>query len=232
MYFFQGTLIYFPTKKIEHSSFEETFNIDNEKIKVIVLNKGNKKAILYFPGRSETVAKNIENYKKSFPNTTIYLVNYRAYGGSTGTPTEKNLYKDAKYIYDKISKRHENIDVVGRSLGTGIATYIASNSKIRKLVLVTPYDSILNIAKDKYPFFPIEYILTDQYNSINRAKKIDSPTLIFLASEDKTVEIKYSKNLIKEFKPRLLTVKTISSSNHKNIIDKMEYFKNLKEFLK
>ncbi|MGB6328819.1 MAG: hypothetical protein WBF48_07815 [Halarcobacter sp.] len=88
------------------------------------------------------------------------------------------------------------------------------------------------MAEDKYFFYPIKYILKDQYNSINRAKKIDFPTLIFLASEDKTVKIKYSKNLIKEFKPTLLTVKTILSSNHKNIIDKMEYFKNLKEFLK
>ncbi|MFK2823768.1 alpha/beta hydrolase [Arcobacter sp. YIC-80] len=232
LYFFQRTFIYFPTKKIEHNSFEETFNIDKEKIKVIVINKGNKKAILYFPGRSENVANNIENYRKNFPNNTIYLVNYRSYGGSSGIATEKNLYKDAKYIFEKISKRHQSIDVIGRSLGTGIATHLASNSKIRKLILVTPYDSILNMARDKYPFYPIKYILKDQYNSINRVKKIVYPTLIFLASEDKTVKHKYSKNLIKEFKPSLLTVKTIANTNHKNIVDKIQYFKNLKEFLK
>ncbi len=88
------------------------------------------------------------------------------------------------------------------------------------------------MAKDKYPFYPIKYILKDQYNSINRVKKIDYPTLIFLASEDKTVKHKYSKNLIKEFKPSLLTVKTIANTNHKNIVDEVQYFKNLKEFLK
>ncbi len=83
---------------------------------------------------------------------------------------------------------------------------------------MTPYDSILNMAKDKYPFYPIKYILEDQFNSIDRVKDISSPTLVLLASKDKTIDIKYSKNLIKEFNSSVLKVKTISNSNHKNII--------------
>ncbi len=231
LYLFQRSFIYFPTKEVKHNGFVENMKIENENIKIIVLNKNKENAILYFGGRSESVAQNITNFTKNFPHHTIYLVNYRAYGGSTGIPNEKNLYNDAIYIYKNIAKRHKNISLIGRSLGTGIATYLASNVKIKKMVLVTPYDSILNMAKDKYPFYPITYILKDQYNSIERVSNIIIPTMIFLASSDETINTRYSNNLIKEFNPLNLSVKTIKESGHKNIIKKEEYFIELNKFL-
>ena len=205
--------------------------IENENIKVIVLNQNKQNAILYFGGRSESVANNINDFKNTFPNHTVYLVNYRGYGGSTGEPTEKNLYNDATFIYNSISLKHKDIVVIGRSLGTGVATYIASTSKIEKMVLVTPYDSILTMAEDKYPFYPIHYILEDQYNSINRVAEITIPSLILLASTDETIDKKYSNNLIQEFSSSNLEVFTIANSGHKNIIEKEEYLKKLKFFL-
>lgn len=210
----------------------ENYKIDSEDIKVIVLNPNQQNAILYFGGRSEAVANNIRNFENSFPKHTVYLVNYRGYGGSSGTPTEKNLYNDATYIYNQIAKKHKSISVIGRSLGTGVATYVASTSKVDKLVLVTPYDSILNMAKDKYPFYPIDYILEDQYNSIQRVEDIDIPTLIFLASNDETIKADYSYNLIEKFEPSQLSVKTIQNSGHKSIVEKQEYYDQMQGFLK
>lgn len=205
--------------------------IENENIKVIVLNQDKQNAILYFGGRSESVANNINDFKNTFPNHTVYLVNYRGYGGSTGEPTERNLYNDATFVYNNISQTHKEIIVIGRSLGTGVATYVASTSKIEKMVLVTPYDSILNMAQNKYPFYPIRYILEDQYNSINRVAEITIPSLILLASTDETIDKKYSNNLIQEFSSSNLEVFTIANSGHKNIIEKEEYFNLLKDFV-
>lgn len=146
--------------------------------------------------------------------------------------TEKNLFYDAKFIYNKISKRHKNISIVARSLGTGIATYITKNSQVSKLILVTPYDSIVNMAKDKYPFYPIHLILKDQYNSVQRVKDIKIPTLILLASEDKTIPAKYSNNLIKAFNNKDLKIITIKDSGHGSIIKKKEYYKEMNLFFK
>jgi len=205
--------------------------IENETIKVVVLNQDKQNAILYFGGRSESVANNITDFKNTFPNHTVYLVNYRGYGGSSGNPTEKNLYNDATFIYNTISEKHKHIVVIGRSLGTGVATYIASTSQIQKMVLVTPYDSILNMAEDKYPFYPIRHILEDQYNSINRVENITKPTLILLASVDETINARYSNNLIEKFNPSNLNVFTIPNTGHKNIIENEEYFNLLKDFV-
>ena len=109
LYFFQRSFIYFPTQEIKHNSLIKNMKIENENIKVIVLNQDKQNAILYFGGRSEGVANNITDFKNTFPNHTVYLVNYRGYGGSSGKPTEKNLYNDATFIYNTISQKHKNI---------------------------------------------------------------------------------------------------------------------------
>lgn len=231
LYFFQRDFIYYNTQEIKHNERNVVFNIQNEDIKIIVLNENKENAILYFPGRSEIAADNISKFKRIFPNKTVYLINYRGYGGSSGIPTEKNLFFDASFIYTKIQKEHKNITVVGRSLGSGIASYIAQKFEIFKLVLVTPYDSIVNMAKDKYPYYPISLILKDKYDSLERVKNLSVKTLIILASEDKTVPAKYSNNLINAFNKKNLRVKTIKDSGHGTIVDKDEYLKELSLFI-
>ena len=89
----------------------------------------------------------------------------------------------------------------------------------------------MGMAKDKYPFYPISFILKDHYNSLKRVKNIRSKTLVLLASKDETIEAKYSNNLIKAFNPKILTVKTIKDSGHNSIIKKEDYFKEMRLFL-
>jgi len=67
------------------------------------------------------------------------------------------------------------------------------------MVLITPYDSILHLAQDKYPIYPISLMLKDKYNSVNRIKNIKSATLIILAEYDEIIPKKYSKKLIEAF---------------------------------
>jgi pimeloyl-ACP methyl ester carboxylesterase len=231
LYFFQRSFIYFPTKKIQHNALVDNLKIDNENIKVIVLNPRAENAILYFGGRSESVEKRIKKFKDIFPSSTIYMLSYRGYGESSGKPSEKNLYNDATFLYKKIAKQHKDITVIGRSLGTGIATYIASTLKVKKMILVTPYDSILKMAQDKYPFYPIRYILEDQYNSIHRVENIKVPTLILLASHDETIPASYSYTLIDKFNPTNLSVLTLENTGHNTIIHKEAYFNALKDFV-
>jgi len=231
LYVFQRDFIYFTKPEIKHEALVENLIIQKETIKVIILNPNKKNAILYLPGRSESVANRINEFKINFPKHTVYLVNYRGYGGSTGAASEKNLFNDAKFIYKKIQTKHQDIALIGRSLGTGIATYLGEKLNFSKIILVTPYDSIVGMAKDKYPFYPISMILKDHYNSLKRVKNIRTKTLVLLASKDETINEKYSNNLIKAFNPKVLSVKTIKDSGHNTIIKKEEYFKEIRLFL-
>ena len=223
LYLFQRNVLYYPTPYIPHEYKNENFLIDEGSINVIEINENKKDAIIYFGGNVEAVVLNGATFKELFPKHSVYLVNYRGYGASVGEPSEKAFNRDALYIYDEIKKRHENISVMGRSLGSGIATYLASQRQIHKMILTTPYDSIQHIAQDRFYIYPISLLLKDKYDSISNIKNISSKTLVLLAKNDEIIPLKYSLNLIKEFPKEQVVVKTIQNIDHNFIIDAKEY---------
>ena len=231
LFIFQRNFLYFPSPEYNHQYPSQTFHNEGESIKLIVLNEGKEKAILYFGGNGEAVVNNASDFIKTFPNHTVYLVNYRGYGGSSGFPEEQSILSDALYIYDEIKAKYTGISVIGRSLGTGVATYIASNKNVDKMILITPYDSIENIAQSQYPIFPVSVLLKDKFDSLSRVNQIKARTLIILASHDRVIPVKNSTNLINAFPVAQVNVKTIANSGHNSLSGTKEYHEFLGEFL-
>jgi len=227
----QRNFLYFPTQQIEHSFDEEIFYNSDIKIKTTLLNKKNENSIIYFGGNAENVDYNTEIFSKVFPKHSIYLVKYRSYSGSTGSPEEKALYSDALLIYDKIKSKYDTVSVIGRSLGSGIATYVASQREINKLILVTPFDSIENVAQNKFPFYPMSLLLKDKYNSIGRVKSIKSKTLIIAAENDQVIGLEHTKKLLYKFPTSQITFKIIKNKNHNNISNTKDYYELLQNFI-
>jgi len=231
LFFYQRKLIYFPTGKIRHSY--ELLKLENgkETLEVIVLNPGKNKALLYFGGNAEAVVHNAVDFLTAFPLHTVYLFNYRGYGGSSGQPTEEGIYSDALSLFDKVQEKQAKISVMGRSLGSGAATYLASKRPVEKMVLVSPYDSIKSVAQNKFPIYPMFLLLKDKYDSIGRVKEIQAKTIVLMAENDEVIPKKHSLRLISEFPTEQITVKTISDTGHNDISNKMEYYDHLKSFL-
>ncbi|MFP6807123.1 MAG: alpha/beta hydrolase [Pseudomonadales bacterium] len=223
--------MYFPSPEIAHRYETMTISTDDQSLEIVVLNRGESKAILYFGGNGESVVANAPRYTEIFAMQTVYLVNYRGYGGSTGNPTEKTIYADAQLLYDKVSPQHTGISVIGRSLGSGVATLLASTRKIDKMVLITPYDSIRNIAQDQYPMFPIDYLLLDKFDSVSRIKSIDSSTLIIIAELDSIIPSKYSDRLIDEFPAAQVSVNVIRGAGHNDLSYRDSYYELLHNFM-
>ncbi len=167
LFFYQDSLIFKNdiTKKVELLPFIK--NIENIDIKVskdVNLYGKHKKVestnknplILYFGGNASDITS-FFNYTSNINAYEIISFNYRGYINSQGKPSETNLFDDALKIYDKYTK-NKDIIVVGRSLGTGVATYLASKREVKGLILITPYASILSIAKT-IPVVIISFIL-------------------------------------------------------------------------
>ncbi len=200
-------------------------------IDVITINTQKKKAILFFGGNGEAVVKSASKYISDFPNHAIYLVNYRGYGRSTGYPTEQGIYSDALHIFDAIIEKHSTISIIGRSLGTGVATYVATNREVEKVILITPYDSIENVAASQYSIFPVSLLLLDKYRSIERANQIMAKTLILLAENDRVIPLRNSLNLISQFNKKVLIVETIKGAGHNSISSAKEFHSLMSEFM-
>jgi pimeloyl-ACP methyl ester carboxylesterase len=228
----QRNFLYFPTPEVAHAYDEEIFSNENESIRVVVLNKEKENAILYFGGNGEAVERNADDFIRLFPSHAVYLVKYRGYGGSTGTPNERAIYFDALYIFDQIKSEYKNISVIGRSLGSGVAILLASKKDVAKMVLITPFDSIERIAQDRYPLYPISLLLKDKYDSLSRVDSITAQTLMIIAEEDKVIDRKYSLRLANRFSSELITVETLKNTGHNSLASNQEYFNALKQFFR
>jgi len=231
LYFNQMSLLYFPTPVMPTKHLEMTFQNEGASINFIVLNEGNMDAIIYFGGNAESMAQSSDEIARQFPAFTVYLMDYRGYGRSTGEPSEEGLYSDALKLYDTIKSKYESISIGGRSLGSGIAVHVAANRKVSKLALITPYDSILKVAEKMYPIYPVSFLLDDEYNAISRIKDIKADTLIIMAENDTVIDETHTQQLIDAFDPKLLEVITIENRGHIDISSDPGYYKSIQEFI-
>ncbi|WP_088034187.1 alpha/beta hydrolase [Evansella clarkii] len=154
--------------------------------------------LIYYGGNAEEVSYLIEQANK-LENRSVLLMNYRGYGNSEGSPGEAEMFSDALEIYDYISGK-ETIDdnriaVMGRSMGTGVAVYVAEQRNPEKIVLVSPYDSLTYVARDRYPFVPVSILLNHQFDNISRGESISTPLLTLIGSEDTIIPPEHSVRL-------------------------------------
>lgn len=232
MYALQRSLLYFPTPEVETSE-ASAFRLNNEglSLKVWTASEKSDKALIYFGGNNEDVSGNIAKYRKLFPNHTVYLHNYRGYGGSEGKPTEEGLFADALALYDHLAEKHDSIDVIGRSLGTGVAVYLASQRDVENMVLVTPYDSITSVAADQYPYLPVRRLLKDRFDSLARAGMLTANTLLLIAENDELIPVELSHKLAAALNPEQTRVVTIPDADHNSICQSPRYDRELNDFL-
>jgi pimeloyl-ACP methyl ester carboxylesterase len=158
-------------------------------------------ALVYYGGNAEDVSANLPAFEQAFPTHALYLLHYRGYGGSEGEPNEADLYQDALALYDHARRRHSQVIVVGRSLGSGIAVRVASARRVSRLVLVTPYDSMVGIGQSQYPYMPISLLLKDRYESYRYAPRVRAPTRIIVADADEVIPRASTEQLFHRFAP-------------------------------
>jgi pimeloyl-ACP methyl ester carboxylesterase len=232
LYFAQRSFLYFPTAERDASDVTtEYLKSDGETIELWVLTPGADKAVVYFGGNAEDVYFNADDFRRTLPNHSVYLVNYRGYGGSSGSPTEANLFADALHIFDELRDRHDEIAVIGRSLGSGVATYLASERDVDRLVLATPLDSALALAKSMYPVYPVSLLLKDRYESIRYAPRINAPTLIVVAEHDRVIPRKHSDRLVEAFAAGVAEVVVIANAGHNGLSGHRDYWDAFDRFL-
>ena len=153
--------------------------------------------IVYYGGNAEEVS-----WQAGEPwpaDWSLALVNYRGYGQSEGKPSEQALFADAELVFDALAARADvdrlRIVLVGRSLGSGVATYVASRREVAGVVLISPYDSVTALAQRHYPFLPVRLLLKHPFDSLSRAPAIKAPLLAVVAERDGIIPPEHSQRL-------------------------------------
>ena len=188
-------------------------------------------ALIYFGGNAEDVSGNFESFAAALPDVALYFVNYRGYGGSSGSPSEAALLADALAVYDWVHARHAQISVAGRSLGSGVAVYLAQARPVERLVLVTPYDSIENVARGHYPWLPVALLLKDRFDSASRIAQVRAKTLAIVAERDEVIPRERSEALVAKFPAGQIRVEVIPGATHNTLDESPAYLESIREFL-
>ena len=153
--------------------------------------------VIYFHGNGMQVAWEEPRARKFVGSGFgILFVEYRGYPGSTGKPSERGLYVDALAAYDWLSAQNRSSIVVNaHSLGTGVATYLASQRPVAAVALESPFDSLVAVAARAYPALPVGTFMSDRFASAERVQGLNAPLLIIHGDDDNVVPIEHGLEL-------------------------------------
>lgn len=153
--------------------------------------------LIYFHGNGGSLANRSERIRKYRERGRgVFMVTYRGYGGSTGTPSEKANVADALSAYDLLRKRGiaaEDIIVYGESIGTGVAVQLAAARPVAGLVLDAPYTSMPDIASMHYPYLPARTLLSDRYETVRHLKNVHVPLLVVHGEADAVIPVEMGR---------------------------------------
>ena len=188
--------------------------------------------VLYFGGNGEDVL----HTATTAPNIgarSLLFVNYRGYGHSAGQPGQQALYDDGVAIYDyaiKRGARPEQIVVMGRSLGSGVASMLAAARPVRAAILVTPFDSIAAVAAGKYPYLPVRLLLRHPFPSTDWAKQARVPALFLAAERDVVIPAQHTRRLFEAW-AGAKQMHVLPQTGHNDIEMHPDYYRLINEFL-
>lgn len=242
LYFYQEKLIFFPQQLEKDFQFQfeqefEELNIQTKDGKLLngLLFKAEKSKglVFYLHGN----AGNLNNWGDVAEvytdlNYDVFIWDYRGFGKSDGKINgQKQLFEDSQLAYDELKKRYteEEIIVLGHSVGTGLASKLASTNHPKRLILITPYYNFKDLVKSMYPFAP-SFILKYKLQTNEYLKKCEMPVVLVHGDEDEVIYYGSALKLKQELKPtdRLVTLK---GQGHNGITENDDYRAELKSIL-
>lgn len=245
-YFQQDRFLFFPHPPIQVDQKAEILlafpqsefkiqTLDQKTLQGWFVENGPEKSplLIYYGGNAEDVSRQLQNLPL-LQNMHFLFMNYRGYGESEGKASQKDFFRDALQIYDEVAKRPEvdpeKIFLMGRSLGSGVAVYVASERPVKGLILVTPFDSIRKVAQHYYPFLPVTLFLKHPFDNTKLAKEMNIPLLAILAEKDEVIPLERGFELVRQYAgPKTLFL--IPGAGHNDVQDFPQYWKEIREFI-
>jgi pimeloyl-ACP methyl ester carboxylesterase len=202
----QERLIFFPqpltatTHLPAHANTLEVVAEDGTRLSGYELAAGTRPSpmLIYFGGNAEEISWTLADAR--WPrNWSIAGLNYRGYGRSEGKPGERVLVADALALFDALARRPDvdarRIVVVGRSLGTGVAAQVAAQRPVAGAILISPYDSLVEIGRGHYPWLPVSWLLKHRFDSLSAVKTARVPLLTIVGTADGIIPLSRSRVL-------------------------------------
>jgi uncharacterized protein len=194
---------------------------------------GRQKLIIYFGGNAEEVSHMIYS-TPAWHGWAYLLVNYPGYGNSEGKPGKKSFYESALAIYDYAFERADidtlNIVVMGRSIGTASAVYLARHRKVRAAILISPFAGMKEVAQSAYPFLPVGWLLRQNFKPVELAPAISAPLLAMYGTHDQIIHPRHSIELAQHWKGENILI-PLEGYGHNDLFSSSQLWVEIEAFL-
>jgi len=242
LYFSQEKILFYPTKLSKNYQFhfdqpsQELNIITNDKkiLSGILFKADSSKGLIFYLHGNAGALDTWGSVAKTYTDLhyDVYLLDYRGYGKSEGSIiNEKQFFDDVQTAYDSLKNNYDEnkIIVLGYSLGTGLATRLASTNHPKLLILQAPYYSMTDMMKHTFPFIPT-FILKYKLQTNEYIKNCKIPIVIFHGNADEVIYYGSSLKLEPLLKPTD-TLITLNGQGHNGITDNPEYKMNILRIL-
>lgn len=205
MFFFQRSLQY----NVSGTTLvPEELGIEN--VEVVKIPTGNEKqlhawyapslqgkpTIIYYRGNTGSFTREHERFTQFMADGYGFLsLDYRGFPGSPGELNQTNILEDALAAYDWVAARDPQILLWGRSLGSGVATYVASEREAFALALESPYTATVDVAKERYPYLLVGLVMQDHFPSREWIKSVEEPVFIGHGTADDVIPVEHGHRL-------------------------------------
>ncbi|HIP13895.1 MAG TPA: alpha/beta hydrolase [Sulfurimonas autotrophica] len=174
--------------------------------------------LLLFVGRSHDGVALLNRLSQVYAKSRVITWNYRGYGKSGGVINEKNILQDGLKIAELVQKNYGDFYLLGFSLGSSVAAYVAAKHKVSALFLVGAFDSIEELLRHKYA--KISYmakLLRYKFKTVEYVKNVDADTYLFVSRNDEIVSLQNARNLKKHIK-NLVHYEEIDGVSHTELL--------------
>ena len=240
----ENSLLYFPSRELASSpqahglrADELTLATDDgERLSGWWIHGEGKRAVLFFQGNAGNAADRLERARilNDRFGLDVFLVDYRGYGRSTGSPSEEGLSRDARAIYQAARARGfapDRIVLFGESLGSAVAIELAAEAPVGAVVLETPFLSLRDMAREHYPWVPA-LLIRSRFDNAARVPSIAAPKLFLVAERDEIVPPEQGRRLYElASAPKALFVIPGAHHNDTYAAGGEAYWKTLGDFL-
>lgn len=164
----------------------------------------------------------------------LFLLEYRGYGGNPGTPTERNLYRDAQAALDWLARDPgRKLAYLGESLGSGVAVEMATRAPPAGLIIQSGFSSAADVGQHRYPLLPVGLLMKDPFDSLPKIKGLSCPLLAIHGDRDRTVPLPLGRALF-EAAPEPKEWLMVPGAAHNDVsgVGGQSYWKKIDDFLK
>ncbi|MFH1416271.1 MAG: alpha/beta hydrolase [Elusimicrobiota bacterium] len=197
-YVYQARLLFFPDSEMHADpSF---IGLDYEKVEIsaddginiygwYIPCRARRGVLMFCHGNAGNISDRLESCR-IFHDIGMeqFIFDYRGYGRSQGSPSEKGMYLDAETVWKYLTIERgipaEDIIVFGRSLGAAVAVRVAAAERPGALILESCFKSIPDIASGMYPYIPVKLIARYRYRITDHIKHVKSPVLVIHSRDD------------------------------------------------